>query len=543
MGPQLRVLLSVLGDRELRRVELSFGAFAAVEAATWVAILVYAYGQGGVVEAGLVAFVQLVPAALVAPLAALPGDRFRRDAVLAAGYASQAICMAAVALAIASAPHRFWVYGVAALAAVTLMFTRPTLGALLPAVTRSPEDLVAANAATGVLENLGSLVGPLAAGGLLLWSGPAAVFGGGGALLGVACLLVTGLDLDPELTAAPPDEERGTLAARVGAGAAFLWKDVDALVLLSCVASPSVLLGALEVLLVAVATELLGRGEHVAGYLTASLGVGGLVGASLAVVLIGRRRLAAALCLGALVMSAPILALAATAQLPVALGLLFVSGVGEAFALVVGITLVQRAAPDRFRARVFGVLEALHVACLAAGSLLVSAVAAWLGSPGALVAFALLVPAVLALSLPRLLAIDEAAASPPLRILESLRHDPIFAPLPAPALERLAAGSKLVEAPEGHTVMREGAVGYRYYRVLTGDLEVRIGGRVVRRLGPGDSFGEIALLRAVPRTATVTARAKATLVGVDRGTFLETVTGHPQSRTQAHQTAQRHLAS
>ena len=90
MGPQLRVLLSVLGDRELRRVELSFGAFAAVEAATWVAILVYAYGQGGVVEAGLVAFVQLVPAALVAPLAALPGDRFRRDAVLAAGYASRA---------------------------------------------------------------------------------------------------------------------------------------------------------------------------------------------------------------------------------------------------------------------------------------------------------------------------------------------------------------------------------------------------------------------------------------------------------------------
>ncbi|MDJ0850854.1 MAG: MFS transporter [Myxococcota bacterium] len=541
MVPRLRVLRSILGDRELRRVAGAFGAYSAADAGTWVAILVYAYQRGGVVEAGLVGFVQLLPAAIAAPASALAGDRFRRDAVLAAGHAAQAVSMAGVVLAMACAPHRFWVYGAGALVCIALTFTKPALGALLPAVTRTPEDLVAANASIGVLENLGALLGPLGAAGLLLWAGPGAVFAAGVFLTGAACLLVATLGLDPHLTAPPAADERGSLPSRIGAGVAFVRRELDVLLLASCVASPSVLLGALEVLLVAVATELLGRGEHVTGYLTASLGIGGLAGASLGVLLIGRRRLAAALCLGGLLMSAPILAVPATVQLPIALALLFLSGVGEAFAQVVGITLMQRAAPDRFRARVFGVLEGLHVGFLALGTLLVSAVSAWLGAAGALVVFALLVPAIMTASLRRLLAIDEAAAGPPSRILASLQSDPIFAPLPAPAIERLAARARLFEAPEGHTVMREGDVGYRYYQVLFGDLEVSIGGRPVRRLGPGDSFGEIALLRAVPRTATVSARSATTLIALDRDTFLETVTGYPQSRARADQTARRHL--
>jgi len=543
MGPRLRVLWSVLQATRLRRVVIGFGAFAAAEEAVWVAILVYAFQQGGVVEAGLVGFAQLVPAAVLAPLAALAGDRFRRDAVLAWSHALQALCMASAAWAIASGAHRLSVYAAGALVCVSVTLTRPALGALLPAVTRSPEDLVAANAATGVLENLGGLLGPLAAAGLLLWGGPAAVFATAAALMSAACLGIASLRLDRQLTAPPAASERGPLTRRILAGAAFIRHDVDALLLVVCVASPSLLVGALEVLLVAVATSLLGRGEHVAGYLTAALGVGGLVGASAAVVLIGRSRLAAALCLGGMLMSVPILAIPVATQLASVLGLLFLSGVGLSFAGVVGITLIQRASPDRFRARVLGVLEGLQTGCLAAGSLLVAGVSAWLGARGALFAFGLLVPAVLALSLRRLLAIDAASAAPPARILASLHGDPIFAPLAGPAMERLAARSEILEVAPGQTVVSEGEVGDRYYRILDGQLEVQIGGQAVRSLGPGESFGEIALLRAIPRTATVKAQTAARLIALDRDTFLETVTGHPQSHARAHVAAQRLLES
>jgi len=541
--PQLGVLTSVLRGRGLRRLAVAFGAYATAEAAVWVAILVYAYQQGGVVEAGLVAFVQLVPAALLAPLAALAGDRFHRDAFLAWGHVLQALAAAAAALVIAADVQRFWVYAASAAVTAALTLTRPALGALLPAVTRSPEELVAANAASGALENLGGLVGPLAAAGLLLWAGPAAVFAAAAVLLAWAAYGVVGLGLERRVTAPPARDERGPLRERLLAGVELVQRNGDMGLLVACMAAPFVLLGALEVLLVAVATELLGRGEHVAGYLNAAFGLGGLVGASAAVLLVGRRRLVAALCLGGLLMSAPILGLPATAGLTLALALLLLSGIGQSFADVVGITLLQRASPDRFRARVFGVLEGLVAASLALGALLVSGVSAALGARGALVAFGLLVPAVLALALRRLLAIDDAAVGPPAEVLASLRADPIFAPLAAPGIERLAARAAVVEVPVGEAVMREGEVGDRYYRVLAGALEVRIDGAFVRLLGPGDGFGEIALLRAIPRTATVTATSPARMVALDRATFLETVTGHPQSHARAATTASRLLAS
>ncbi len=531
----------VLADPALRRVELAFGAFAAAEAAVWLAILVYAYQQGGVVEAGLVAFAQLVPAALLAPLAALAADRLRRDAVLAGGHALQALCMALVAAAVGLELHRLWVYAASALVCVAVTCTRPALGALLPALTRSPEELVASNAASGVLENLGGLLGPLAAAGLLLRGGAAPVFAAAAALMAGAALAVARMDLDPERAARPLQPEPGSVLTRLLGGADLLRRDVDVRLLLACVAAPSVLLGALEVLLVAVATSLLGRGEHVAGYLTAALGVGGLLGASVTVLLIGRHRLAAALCVGGLGASLPILGIPWTTSLPLVVLLLLLSGAGQSFGDVVGLTLLQRVAPGHLRARVLGMLESLHTASLAAGALLVSGVSAWLGVPGALIVFGLLVPAVLAVSLRRLLAIDAAAAAPPAEILAALRGDPILGLLAAPVIESLAARALPVTLPAGHEVMRQGEVGDRYYRILEGELEVRIDGRPVRCLGPGESFGEIALLRAIPRTATVVADTAARLVALDRESFLESVTGNPASRARALYTARRLL--
>ena len=532
-------LRAIWQDPTLRRVVLAFGAFAVAEAASWIALFVYAYERGGLIEVGLVNFLLLAPAALLAPVAAPLGDRFRRDTVLAAGYGAQTLCLFAAAVAMARDTGGFAVYALATALGAAITLTRPVVGALLPSLTRQPANLSAANAAIGVLENVGHLLGPLAAAGLLLLGSPTTVLAATAALMAAAFVGVTQLGLDARL--AKPPGHPGSLRSSVAGGLAFLRRDVDLLLLLSCVAAPSLLEGAVDVLLVAVATEQLGQGSHFAGYLGSAFGFGGLLGAAAAVWIIGRRGLAVALCLAGLLASAPIAALPAAALVPAVLGCLFASGVGRSFGGVVGTTLIQRTSPDRFRAGIFGVREGLENASLALGGLLVSATFAWLGLTGTLLVVGALVPAVLLVSLPRLLAIDASAGAPGRKRLAALRRDPIFAPLPPPAIERLASQARVVEARAGAKVIREGEFGDRYYCVLEGDLRVRVGGRVVRTLGRGDSFGEIALLRAVPRTATVEALGPAILVAVDRRAFLETVTGHPASLRQATAEAQRHL--
>ena len=121
----LGVVRTVSGNPGLRRVELAFVGFNVAEWATWVSILAFAYQVGGAAATGLVAVVQLVPAALVAPLASVAGDRVRRERVLLGGYLTQAVTMGATALALLTGAPVPLVYGLAALAATSITVTRP----------------------------------------------------------------------------------------------------------------------------------------------------------------------------------------------------------------------------------------------------------------------------------------------------------------------------------------------------------------------------------------------------------------------------------
>jgi CRP-like cAMP-binding protein len=89
--------------------------------------------------------------------------------------------------------------------------------------------------------------------------------------------------------------------------------------------------------------------------------------------------------------------------------------------------------------------------------------------------------------------------------------------------------------------MRKGEPGNRFYVIADGEVEVTRDGRPVARLGPGAYFGEIALLRDVPRTATVTATTPTTLLVLERADFLEAVTGHPVAREAADVTIRERL--
>ena len=219
-----------------------------------------------------------------------------------------------------------------------------------------------------------------------------------------------------------------------------------------------------------------------------------------------------------------------TAAAIVFLGLL---GVGNTLVDVSGLTLLQRTAPEEVLGRVFGVLESLVVGTLGLGAILAPLLVSLFGVRWALVATGLLLPALALVSWARLRKIDERTVVPE-RELELLLSLPLFAPLPPATLEHLARS--LVRVPAGGPgteITRQGEVGDRFYLVDKGDMDVLIDGEVISSLGPGDHFGEIALLRDVPRTATVTARTDASLLALERDEFVSAVSGHPASREAA----------
>jgi MFS family permease len=529
---RFRVFLAVVRDPNLLRIQLAFLAFNMTEYATWVAVLVYAYSRGGAAAAGLVSLVQLVPAAIVAPLAAYAGDRFRRDRVLQLDYLAQAATVAATAVAIWVAAPVGVVYAAAAVAATSMTFTRPAQGALLPVVTSTPEDLTAANAVSGVIEGAGILLGPLTAGVLLGIWGPASVFAIFALATLAGALLVLGLRADV-VALAPRDRMRAADVLReTTRGFRTLRREGRPRLIVLVLASGVVVVGALDVLLVATAIDLLGIGESGAGYLNAALGAGGVVGGAVALGLVGRRRLTPPLAGGASLSGAVAIVgavpSAATAPLLVAL-----SGAGRSVADVAGRTLLQRVSPAEVLARVFGVLEGLTMVALAIGSVGAAVLATSLGIRAALVIAGGIVPIVVVASLRGLRAIDREAAAPDPEVLALLRRNEIFAPLPAPAIERLMSSLVAVRAEAGDVLIREGEAGDRFFVIVEGGIEISRGGRVVGRLGRGDSLGEIALLRDVPRTATATAITAVRLLALERDPFLEAVTGHPQSLERA----------
>ena len=524
-----------LASGQLRRVLLAFVVFNTAEWATWIALLVWAYGHGGVRASATIGVVQLAPAVVVAPFASVLGDRWPRTRALTTGYVLQAATMLATAVTLAAALPFAVVAAAAAVMTCAITLTRPVHYSLVPLLTDDPGELVAANSASTTVEGLGAVAGPAVCGVLLAVSGAWSVFALFGALTAVGAALVAPLRSADTVPVAP----QGSLIGETVDGARALVRCAPAALLTGLVTAEFLVVGAMDVLVVGLALSVLHTGDGGPGLLMAVFGLGGLAGAVGTVVLVGRPRLVPALGGAVLGIGLPLALVAlAPGSLVVAL-LLTTYGAGKAFFDVTNRTLLQRTVPDRVLSRVFGLEEAMLNAGTGLGNAVAPLLVLWFGLRGAFLGVGLLLPLVSALTWAWLRDLDRLAQVPT-EALGLLRRIPIFVGLPPDRLEALALDLVEAHVAPGAAVVRQGETGDRFYLVSRGRARVEVDGTPVRTLGPGDGFGEIALLRHVPRTASVLAETPLVVQALPRESFLLAL--HGEARAAADQVADHHLA-
>ena len=535
MRRSLAVFGPVLRNGDLRPVLAAFAGFQAAEFAVWVAMLVYAFDRGGTTTAAVVAVVQLVPSAIAAPIGGALADRYPAARVLALGYLGQALTLGVTAVAILADGPPVLAYALSAVAAAATTITRPTQAVLLPEISRRPVELTAANVVTGWIETSMALAGPAVAGAILAVFSPGLVFAVFAAVTAISTVLVLPLALR---TPARPGGVEAAVGPReeLAAGFRAIMRSPPTRVLVGALSLAYVVWGAFDVLAVVLAIDVLDIGNAGAGYLTAAFGAGSIAGAFATVALVGRRRLVPPLLLAALLWGVAFAFVGFSSKAWIVFALLVAAGAGQALLEVAGRTLLQRISPPDVLARIFGIHEGLTMCALAIGSILVPPLVALGGAELAFAATGALLPAFVLLFYRRLMRVD-AAATVPIVEISLLRTTRIFGLLTPPALEGVARNLVPLAVPAGKTIIQQGDEGDRYYVIAGGQVQITIDGAPVARLGRGEGFGEVALLRNAPRTATVTAAVDTDLYALDREPFLIEVTGHAGAAAEAEAVA------
>jgi len=525
----VRALREVYGNRGLRQLQL---AWAGSIIGTWafsVALAVYAYRQGGTSAVGLVVLIRWLPAAFTAPFMGILGDRYPRvlvmmasDLLRAAAFGGMTVCV------LLDVPSGF-VYALVGATSVISTAFRPAQAALLPALARTPEELTAANVSSSTLESLGFCAGPAIGGVLLAVSNTWVVFAAtAGTFVWSALLLAALLKTDEP----PLIREPRPIVHEAVEGFRTIARDRRLQLVIGLFSAQTLVNGAMGVLITVSALQLLHIGPGGVGYLNSAVGVGGLIGAVFSLMLVGRRRLAGMFGIAVAGTGGPMIFIAPHPSTEIALVAFALIGISNIVEDVAGFTLLQRTTPDEVLSRVFGVVHSLFFATVAVGAILAPRLVDAIGVRWSLVAVGAVLPVLALATRVPLVRLDDASVDHH-RELELLRTIPIFSPLSAPILEGLAGRLQPVRVGAGEAIVRQGEPGDRFYVVAVGEVEVSIDGRPQATQGPGEHFGEIALLRDVPRTATVTARTDAELFALERNDFLAAVTGHSGSAEAA----------
>ena len=514
----------------LRRAQLSFlGAWTAEWAFT-VALGIVAYRDGGATAVGLVGLLRMAPSAVIAPLVAPLADRGRRERALVVVSTVRGVATGAAGLVVAVDGPIAIVYALAALSTIAATLYRPAHSALLPSLCRDGHELASANVVRGLLDSVATLVGPLLAAVLLEFTDVTVVFAVAAAASFAAAALLVRLRYDaPPRPAAP---RRVHLIAEAAEGVRTIVRNRDLALFAGLGAAQTFTRGALTVFTVVVALDLLGTGEPGVGTLTAAVGAGAVIGSLVASLLVGSRRLGEWFGIGVAMWGLPIALIGLFPGQAAALALLACVGIGNALVDIGLFTLMARLAGDAVLARVFGLLESLIALAVGLGALIASLLIDLTSVRTALIVIGSLCPILVATAWRRLRQLDRyiTVLDKEIGLLHAVS---MLRPLPLPAIEQLARGLEPVGVPAGSIVFSQGDEADRFYVIEEGAADVVGDGRLIATLGPGDGFGEIALLRRVPRTATVKAATDLQLHSLTCERFLPVVTGFPPSARQA----------
>ena len=504
----------------LRSLAVVFGCFKVSEYGSWITVTIFANHRGGVREAAAVLVASLVPATIAAlgvgALLARHGSRV----VLVGGLLVQLTGLLLLAVSIQASLPVIVSYAAAVLAATAMVTTRPSISALLPALTPDPRSITRAHVLLGWFDGAASLVGPALAAVLLSLAGfPAAfaVFAVITAVATVRALLIrSGLE-DVVFDSGTAPKLASALRAIAGAAGPR-----SGLLLL---AAQGFLIGCLDLLVVVAANGMNGD-PSTAGWFGAALGAGAMIGGTASVVLIGRQHLwPAAVGAGALVGCA-VAALSVAHEPGPAAVIFVVVGALASILLVAGTATLQRLTDLRLLAHVFAAAEATESAVLLLGALVVPLLVALLGMDGTFVAIGgLLIATAVVIARPLIVA-EQGFLGASLRV-EALRGAEALAHLGAATLEGLARAAEPHAFAPGARLMSQGEPGEDYHVIVSGQVAVTLDGLVVNRLGPGSGVGELALLFNTPRTATVTAVDDVTTLSLNRETFLLALTQQP----------------
>jgi MFS family permease len=534
-----RSLREVFRNPGLRKLNLALGGSVIGDWAYAVALSIYVYQRGGATAVGVLGVIRLVLVALAMPYASSLADRFDRRRVLIGSDLLRMVLVAIAAVVIHFDGPAMVVYALVIVTSISSTPFRPAQAALLPRLATHPGELAAANVASSTIESLGFFVGPAIAGVLLGITDISTVYLFNVLTFAWSLAMVIRLRVpDRAVDETDGDEVEKEHDESVMAGFRVILASRDLRLLVGVYAAQTIVAGASLVFGVAIALDLLEIGESGVGFLDSVLGIGGLLGGFVALLLATRGRLAGDFGLGVILWSAPLLLIAIWPNLGAAIVAMVLIGLANSIVDVNAYTILQRLVPDEVMGRVFGAMESALIASMALGSLSMPLLMQTVGLRAGLAIIGGFVTAVTLLSLVGLRRIDSVALAPEgFRLLSGVTF---FAPLRRRVMETLARESEIQDFTNGQVVFREGDHGDRFYVIESGSASVTIDGRPVRELGPGDFFGEIALLTDVPRTATVTATAPLTVRTVEREAFLTAVTGHGAALQTANAVATRY---
>ncbi len=508
-----------------RNLQLLFGGQVVSAFGDWLYILalgILAYEiTGSATVVAVLTFARLLPYAVLLPFSGVLADLGNRKALMIVADLGRGACM--FGLLFAGSEGTLWrAYLLVFLATVFSSLFKPAMSSALPALVGDEENLIQANSIWAQMEAVSFVLGPALGSVLALLGAPelAFVINGATFLVSAATLLFIRIPPREAPETAEDEQEEGWLSETL-AGFRFLFRENEGVLAALTISFVSLAFvgGGIWTLILVLSEESFGLGTEGSGFLNSAYGVGGIFGGLAAGYLASRVRLGPAVVWSTAAASVGFLFLGVSPAGVLPFVILFLVGVLDIMVDVNGTTIIQTGTPEELLGRVFGAFESVLMVAMLIGALIVGPLIELLGARTTTVAFAVAGILIFLACLPRLSKLERV-----LGVRMFVRKVPVLSGLSHAVLEDLASRMTLEKVPDGTAVVREGEVGDRLYVVKDGEAEVVARAeegreKAVATLSKNDYFGEIALLRDVPRTATVRARGPVELYSLDREGF------------------------